>query len=88
MARIITGILERVDTEEQAVLVGTVLLRVSRRELIHGLKEGMRVTVRCEHSGEQVWATAVTPVSSGAVGRVEGGLRESGGVEGATPCGR
>jgi hypothetical protein len=61
MARIITGILERVDPEQQAVLVGAVLLRVSRPELMHGLKEGMSVTVRCEHSGEQTWATAVTP---------------------------
>jgi chaperonin cofactor prefoldin len=62
MARIITGTLERVDPDQQAVLVGTVLLRVSRKELIQGLKEGMRVRVRCEHSGEQTWATAVTPV--------------------------
>jgi len=60
MARIITGILERVDPDQQTVLVGAVSLRVSRRELIHGLKEGMHVTVRCEHSGEQTWATAVT----------------------------
>ena len=61
MARIITGILERVDSDQQAVLVGAVLLRVSRKELIHGLKVGMTVTVRCEHSGEQTWATAVAP---------------------------
>jgi hypothetical protein len=63
-ARIITGVLERVDPDQQAVLVGTVMLRVSRKELIHGLKEGMRVRVRvrCEHSGEDTWATAVTPV--------------------------
>jgi hypothetical protein len=61
MARVITGILERVDRDQQAVLVGTVLLRVSRTELLRGLEEGMSVTVRCEHSGEQTWATAVTP---------------------------
>jgi hypothetical protein len=62
MARIITGILERVDPDQQAVLVGAVVLRVSRKELIHGLKEEMKVRVRCEHSGEETWATAVTPV--------------------------
>jgi hypothetical protein len=62
MARIITGILERVDPDQQAVLVGAVVLRVSRKELIHGLKVGMRVRVRCEHSGEETWATAMTPV--------------------------
>jgi hypothetical protein len=61
-ARIITGILERVDPDQQSVLVGTVMLRLSRKELIHGLKEGIRVRVRCEHSGEETWATAVTPV--------------------------
>jgi hypothetical protein len=61
MARIVTGILERVDPEQQAVLVGSILLRVSKPELMHGLKEGMSVTVKCEHSGEQTWATAVTP---------------------------
>jgi hypothetical protein len=61
-ARIITGVLERVDPDQQSVLVGTVMLRVSRKELIHGLKEGIRVRVRCEHSGEETWATAVTPV--------------------------
>jgi hypothetical protein len=62
MARMITGILERVDPDQQAVLVGAVVLRVSRKELIHGLKEEMKVRVRCEHSGEETWATAVTPV--------------------------
>jgi hypothetical protein len=62
MARIITGILERVDPDQQAILVGAVVLRVSRKELIHGVKEGMRVRVRCESSGEDTWATAMTPV--------------------------
>jgi hypothetical protein len=62
MARIITGVLEQVDTDQQAVRVGSVVLRVSRKELIHGLKEGMKVRVRCEHSGDETWATAVTPV--------------------------
>jgi hypothetical protein len=61
--RIITGIVERVDLEDQAFLVGTLLLRVPRRELIQGIKEGMHVRVRCEHGGEQTWAMAVTPVS-------------------------
>jgi hypothetical protein len=61
MARIITGILERVDPEQQAVRVGSILLRVSKPELMLGLTEGMSVTVKCEHSGEQTWATAVTP---------------------------
>jgi hypothetical protein len=51
-----------VDPDQQAVRVGAVVLRVSRKELIHGLKEGMKVRVRCEHSGEETWATAVTPV--------------------------
>lgn len=64
MARIITGILERVDPDQQAVRVGAVVLRVSRKELINGLIEGMRVRVRCEHSAEETWATAVTPISS------------------------
>jgi hypothetical protein len=62
MARIITGVLERVDPDQQVVLVGAVVLRGSRQELIHGLKEGMRVRVRCEQSGDETWATAVTPV--------------------------
>jgi hypothetical protein len=62
MARIITGVLEQVDTDQQAVRVGSVVLRVSRKELIHGLQEGMKVRVRCEHAGDEAWATAVTPV--------------------------
>jgi hypothetical protein len=61
MARIVTGILERIDSDQEAVLVGAVLYRLSRRELLHGLTEGMSVTIRCENSGEQTWATAVTP---------------------------
>jgi hypothetical protein len=61
MVRIVTGILERIDPDQEAVVVGGVLFRLSRRGLLHGLKEGMSVTVRCEHSGEQTWATAVTP---------------------------
>lgn len=60
MARIITGVLERVDPDQQVVLVGAVVLRVSRQELIHGLKEGMRVRVRCEQSGDETWATALS----------------------------
>lgn len=59
MARIITGILERVDPDKQAVLVGAVVFQVSRKELLDGLKEGTRVRVRCERSGEETWATAI-----------------------------
>jgi hypothetical protein len=66
-----------VDPDQQAVLVGAVLLRVSRGELLHGLVEGMSVTVRCEHSGEQTWATAVTPTRKPLSAQPAGGAGAS-----------